>query len=123
MRILLLEDEEDLAEIIIEGMKSRKHEALWGKNLEEGSQIYHEVADTLDCIILDYCLEGENGLEFLTKIRKSNGDKVPVIVISGYLDQLILDDISVYENTVTLSKPIPFKDLIAEVEKMTKAVA
>lgn len=80
MKILVIEDEKELAESIIAYLSEEKYRCEWASNYSEA---IHKI-DTFnyDCILLDITLPDGNGLkilELLTKENKQDG----VIIISA----------------------------------------
>ena len=83
LNILVIDDNQDDRELIIRGLKNSDHcdyqviEATSGKNL---SQLVDQHRP--QCVLLDYSLPGEDGLQVLAKFLKSY-PYIPVILISG----------------------------------------
>jgi len=78
-RILIVEDEKDIADIIILYLKKDGVETVWKGTGEEGLQVLQN--DTIDLIVLDINLPGMDGFETLRKIRQKS--QVPVIIVSA----------------------------------------
>ena len=70
MRILIVEDEESLAELVANRLKKEKYIVDISLDGEEG--LYNALEDLYDLIILDIMLPGINGIEILKEIRKNN---------------------------------------------------
>ena len=110
MRILLVEDNEDLAEAIVTRFRS------------EGQTIDHEsngtVANNLlrheqfDLILLDINLPGDNGYQILQALR-ARGDKTPVMMLTAKSE--IDDRITGLDSGADdyLVKPFDFRELSA----------
>lgn len=78
-RILIIEDEEDIARLITLYLKREGIETEWCESGEEGLTLLHE--RQYDLLILDINLPGIDGFETLQKIRKTNN--IPVLVLSA----------------------------------------
>ncbi|MBA6342472.1 response regulator transcription factor [Colwellia sp. MB02u-10] len=80
MKILLVEDEQKIADFICEGMQTKN---VTVTHCADGNQGY-EVAskNTFDIIILDIMLPGRDGLDILRSIRQMGID-TPVILLTA----------------------------------------
>ena len=80
MRILIIEDEDSLAQIVANRLKKEKYIVDVSNNGEEG--LYNALEDLYDLIILDIMLPGKNGIEILKEIKKNN-IKAKVIMLTA----------------------------------------
>ena len=80
MRILLVEDEKKVADIIVRGLKAER----FAVDVYHDGQSGWEAADTYnyDLIILDLMLPGLSGTEILEKIRRKNS-LVPILILTA----------------------------------------
>jgi len=78
-RILIVEDEKDIADIIILYLKKDGIETVWTGSGESGLQAFQD--ENFDLIVLDINLPGMDGYETLRKIRQKS--HIPVIVVSA----------------------------------------
>lgn len=82
MRIIVIEDNHQTASMISLGLKQAGHIVLTAYDGENGLvMVMHEQCDIL---VLDLMLPDIDGLEVLSRIRKSNGraKNIPVIILS-----------------------------------------
>ena len=70
MRILVVEDEVRLAELVSERLKKEKYIVDISNDGEDG--MYNALTDIYDLIILDIMLPNVSGIEILKSIRKNN---------------------------------------------------
>ena len=70
MRILIVEDEESLAELVANRLKKEKYTVDIANDGEEG--LYNALEDLYDLIILDIMLPNINGIDILKEIKKNN---------------------------------------------------
>jgi len=77
--ILIIEDEKDIADIIMLYLKKDGVETTWKDTGETGLRTALE--DPYDLIVLDINLPGMDGFETLRKIRQKS--RVPVIIVSA----------------------------------------
>jgi two-component system, response regulator PdtaR len=71
-------------------------------------------SEEIDIILLDIRLIGEfSGIEVAEKIRSDKN--IPIIFMTGYSDQDLIDKISSFTNVDVVTKPFAFDDIL---EKM-----
>ena len=80
MRILIVEDEKALAELVANKLKKEKYIVDISLNGEDG--LYNSLMDVYDLIILDIMLPSVNGIEILKEIKKNN-IKAKVIMLTA----------------------------------------
>lgn len=78
-KILIVEDEKDIADIIILYLKKDGVETVWCDTGEKALKAASE--DSFDLVVLDINLPGIDGFETLRKIRQKS--QIPVIVVSA----------------------------------------
>ena len=112
MRILVVEDEVRLAELVSDRLKKEKYIVDVSNDGEDG--MYNALTDIYDLIILDIMLPNVSGIEILKSIRKNNiNAKVIMLTAKGELDDKLLgfelgtDDY--------LTKPFHIDELVARV--------
>lgn len=112
MRILVVEDEVRLAELVSDRLKKEKYTVDVSNDGEEG--MYNALTDIYDLIILDIMLTNISGIEILKSIRKNN-IKAEVIILTakGELDDKLLG--FELETDDYLTKPFHIDELVARV--------
>ena len=80
MRILIVEDEYSLAELVSNRLKKEKYSVDVSLDGEDG--LYNALLDIYDLIILDIMLPHVNGIEILREIKR-NGVKSKVIMLTA----------------------------------------
>lgn len=112
MRILVVEDELSLADIISTKLKSEHYSVDTYSDGEKG--LNNALNDIYDLIILDIMLPKINGIEILKEIRKNNiNSKVIMLTAKSTLDDKLMG----FENGADdyLTKPFHIEELIARV--------
>lgn len=112
MRILVVEDEKKIAELIEARLKKEKYQVDISLDGEDG--LYNALNDIYDLILLDVMLPKMNGFEILKKI-KDNNIKAEVIMLtarSSIEDKLEGFDIGADDY---LTKPFHMEELVARV--------
>jgi DNA-binding NtrC family response regulator len=73
-----------------------------------------------DVIITDLAMPGINGMEFLTLAKKTFPD-VPVIVITGHMEQCTTDEALSLGAYAYLTKPLNFQEFVNTIERALRA--
>ena len=117
MRILLVEDEKDLAAIIRQGLEEEGYTVESAYDGEEG--LYMAENLPVDLIILDIMLPLIDGLSILKSIRKK-GMTTPVLLLTAR--DAILDKITGLDTGADdyLTKPFVFGELLARVRSLIR---
>jgi DNA-binding response OmpR family regulator len=89
MRILIVEDEVSLAELVAERLKKDRYIVDISHDGEEG--LYNALSGMYDLIILDIMLPKKDGIEILKEIRKADMDvKVIMLTAKAELEDRLL---------------------------------
>lgn len=80
MKILIIEDELDLANSMVEYLSNEQYRCELARTYEEGLNKIYQFS--YDCILLDLMLPGGNGLKLL-QLLKDQGKEEGVIIISA----------------------------------------
>ncbi|MGA3266568.1 MAG: response regulator transcription factor [Verrucomicrobiota bacterium] len=117
MRILLVEDEKKVADIIARGLKAERYAVdVWhdGQDGWEAAQ-----ACNYDLIILDLMLPGLSGTELLERVRRKNSE-VPVLILTAR--DAMADKIKNFEAGADdyLTKPFAFAELLLRVKALLR---
>jgi DNA-binding response OmpR family regulator len=80
MRILLIEDEVSLAELLRQALEQRSYAVDVAHNAEDGEKFVESAP--YDLILLDIILPGKNGLELCRSLREKKNN-VPVMLITA----------------------------------------
>ena len=117
MRILVVEDEEELAAVIVEMLEEEHYavdKALAGDEADELMFI-----NPYDLVVLDWTLPGLSGIELLRKWR-SAGSEVPVLMLTAHRD--VDDRVDGLDTGADdyLTKPFSFDELLARVRSLLR---
>lgn len=117
MRILLVEDEKDLAAIVKQGLDEEGYTVEVANDGEEG--LYMAENFPADVIILDIMLPMIDGLTILNTIRKK-GVTTPVLLLTAR--DTVLDKIKGLDTGADdyLTKPFVFGELLARVRSLLR---
>jgi DNA-binding response OmpR family regulator len=117
MRILLVEDEKKVADIIARGLRAERYAV----DVYHDGQNGWEAADAYnyDLMILDLMLPGLNGTEILEKVRRKN-PQVPILILTAR--DGMADKIKNFETGADdyLTKPFAFAELLLRVKALLR---
>ncbi|HEY0405752.1 MAG TPA: response regulator [Pyrinomonadaceae bacterium] len=111
--ILVIEDQEDLAELYEEALKKEGYGARTALTGEEGLAEFR--ANGADVILLDMTLPEMHGAEVLREIRAINAS-VPVIIITGEASQQLHQQCERLGVHDYLAKPVDYDALLTSVK-------
>lgn len=117
MRVLVIEDEQKLANALKEGLQADDYGVAVAHSGEEG--FYMVETEPFDAVILDVMLPGRSGLEILTAMRH-RGIKTPVLVLTArdaIEDRVLGLDTGADDYLV---KPFAFPELLARIRALAR---
>jgi DNA-binding response OmpR family regulator len=117
MRILIVEDEKSLADIIKKGLEEEGYAVDVEYNGEEG--LFMAEDEPSDLIILDIMLPIVDGMTILKTIRKA-GVKTPVLMLTAR--DTLMDKVSGLDGGADdyLTKPFLFEELLARIRALLR---
>jgi DNA-binding response OmpR family regulator len=117
MRILIVEDEKPLADILRKGIEEEGYAVDVAYNGEEG--LFMAENEPSDLIILDIMLPVIDGMAILKKIRRA-GIKTPVLMLTA--KDTIMDKVSGLDSGADdyLTKPFSFEELLARMRALLR---
>ncbi|MCB0665345.1 MAG: response regulator transcription factor [Saprospiraceae bacterium] len=116
--ILVVEDEQNVASFIQQGLQEEGYQVFLAYDATTAWDLLSQ--KRIDLIILDIILPGMNGLEFARKVRVSEHQTTPIIMLTA---------LGTTENVVKgldsgaddyLIKPFKFKELLARIRAHTR---
>ncbi|MFA6789664.1 MAG: response regulator [Arcobacteraceae bacterium] len=117
LKLLFVEDEEDLITIIEDTLRKLQSNFLTARNGEEALKVL-ENNTNIDAVITDINMPLMNGIELIEQMNK-RGLNIPVIVMSAHTKAEYIDKAKALGVKNYLLKPfdfIKFIDLIVEME-------
>src|ERR671914_519684 len=117
MRILVVEDEQKVADALREGLEGEKYDVVVERTGE--AAFFRVNTETFDAILLDLTLPGRDGLEILRALR-ARGMKTPVLVLTArdsLQDRVIGLDTGADDYLV---KPFAFAELLARIRALAR---
>jgi CheY-like chemotaxis protein len=115
LKVLIAEDEKDIATLYKMALEKRRHEVLVANNGEDCLKIYHEVSQHIrfniflaansqqpfDAVILDYKMPKINGIEVAKEILAVNPHQ-RLIFATAYVEETFIDSIKELKQVVEL---------------------
>src|SRR5579859_969084 len=118
MKVLLVEDNERVANFVIKGLREAGHTVDHADNARDG--MFLTVGERYDTIIMDRMLPGEiDGLAIIEALRKT-GNQTPVLILSALsdVDERIRGLRSGGDDYLT--KPFAFGELLARLDALSR---
>jgi DNA-binding response OmpR family regulator len=117
MRVLLVEDEKKVADIIVRGLKAERFAVDVALDGLSGWDL--AAAYDYDLIILDLMLPGMSGTEILQKIRAKN-QQVPILMLTAR--DAMADKVKSFEAGADdyLTKPFAFAELLLRIKALLR---
>jgi two-component system copper resistance phosphate regulon response regulator CusR len=117
VRILVVEDEQKVANALREGLQGERYEVLVERTGE--SAFFRLTTEQFDAVLLDLGLPGRDGIEILKAIRE-RGIKTPVLVLTArdsLQDRVLGLDTGADDYVI---KPFAFAELVARVRALVR---
>ncbi len=118
MRILVVEDDKDVAGFVVRGLREAGHTVEHAANGRDG--LFLAASESFDAVVLDRMLPGGiDGLRILETIRAQN-NPVPVLILSALAD--VDERVAGLKagGDDYLTKPFAFAELLARVEALVR---
>lgn len=107
MKILIVDDELRVADLLAESVRIQGHEALVAGSGPEGLTLLRHRPDA---VFLDIVMPEMNGIEVLRRIRETHRD-LPVIIITGRASPEQVDEARRLGITECIEKPFILKQI------------
>ena len=117
MRILVVEDEQKVANALREGLQGERYDVVVERTGE--GAFFRMTTEQFDAILLDLTLPGRDGLEILKAMRE-RGMKTPVLVLTArdtLQDRVIGLDSGADDYLI---KPFAFAELLARIRALVR---
>ncbi len=123
-RVLILEDEELIRQLIVRCLRKLGYDVVESKDGKETTRLYVEAMEAgrpFDLVLSDLTIEGGmGGIETMQALKEID-PQVKVIVSSGYSDAPAMANPAEFGFVAVLPKPYPPQDLIRVVEGVLSA--
>lgn len=117
MRILVIEDEDEIADFLVRGLRE---EGFGVERAADGEEGWHQLkTGTWDVVILDWWLPGSDGLSLLQRFRQL-GHATPVLFLTAR--DAVSDRVRGLDGGANdyLCKPFAFEELLARIRVLSR---
>jgi two-component system copper resistance phosphate regulon response regulator CusR len=117
MRVLVVEDEQKVANALREGLEGERYDVVVERTGEDA--FFRMTTEAFDLILLDLGLPGRDGLQILTTLR-NKGIKTPVLVLTAR--DTLQDRVAGLDSGADdyLVKPFAFAELLARIRALMR---
>jgi CheY-like chemotaxis protein len=117
MRILVVDDDPSVAEVVADALRARGDEPLVALDGTEALDVLGATA--LDGVLLDLVMPGLSGLTVLARIR-SDHPTVPVVILSGRADDDQVKEAMALGAVAVLRKPTALANLADALSRLKR---
>ncbi len=118
--LVIVDDEPGIVEEVKDFFEEEGHRVFTADSGEDGIRLIGQVKP--DLLMLDVKLPDISGLRVLEATKKVS-PKTKIIVITGYVDQNLIDEAEKIGRDAFLQKPFNFEVLKEEVDRLLKPKA
>ena len=116
-KVLVIDDDQAILDIVEKTLSKFGYVVLTATDGRQGLQVYAQVWNTIDVVILDYMMPEINGIETLKEIRKIH-PTAKIILASGYPltkahEEVIRDNVRGF-----LTKPFNIEEMLRQVRQI-----
>jgi len=117
MRLLLVEDEEKIAQFICRGLKEEGYAVEMAPDAETAWELIS--GSVFDLLVLDLMLPGMDGVAFCRKLRK-NGFTLPILMLTA--KDTVLDKVAGLDSGADdyMTKPFAFEEFLARIRALLR---
>jgi len=113
-KILIIDDDLNVQKVFKKILNEKKFTSTFVKNIKD---VIHNIKnEDMDLVLLDLKLNGTLDIKILEKIRAID-QKIPIILISGYLTLDNIEQASKYGIFSYIRKPLKLNDLNHKIER------
>lgn len=111
MRILVVDDDVDFAEMLVELLLAREHEAELATDAASAEATVRRLQP--EAILIDLTLPQVSGLELGPRLRESCEGEPRLIAVTGWSDQATIDATATAGFDACLTKPVGLDEIEA----------
>ncbi len=117
MRIMVVEDEDELAEVLVEALEEESYAVDLATTGDEADELM--ALNPYDLVVLDWTIPAPTGIELLRRWRNA-GSEVPVLMLTGRRN--VDDRVDGLDTGADdyLTKPFSFEELLARVRSLLR---
>ena len=115
-KILVVDDETDLREILIARLTKAGHTVLGAEDGKDAQNVL--TRDDVDVVVCDIRMPRSNGIDFLRWVQQKRS--LPVILMTGHTSIAEATDATALGAAAFLTKPFDEEDLLAVLERVLR---
>ena len=115
--ILWVDDEEVALEVWSLMLQKVGYTVLQARYGYEALEIFEKNKDRISLVLLDMRMPGMNGCEVYDRLKEIRPE-TKIIIVSGYIDQYSIDELSNRDFDGYIQKPFKLKELSEKVEEV-----
>jgi len=119
MKILVVDDEPMTVTALAQKLKEKKYDVVVSPDGVEALKIIAD--EKIDLIISDIMMPAISGFTLLTMLKHFYYSKIPLILMSGYDAENIMDKSQSLGAHTFISKPIDYEELFKKIEEIVPA--
>lgn len=116
-KVLIIDDEVGIVQELREFLKEEGYDVATADTAKEGIRLVEEMKP--DLALIDVKLPDASGLEIL-KVCKEKSPKTRTLMITGYVDQQVIDEAEAAGRDTFLQKPFDLVLLMKEIERLLR---
>lgn len=119
LRILLIDDNRHGLVARRTVLEQQGHKVTTATNGQDGVERFQE--ETFDLVVTDYRMPGMTGQQVIKKIRQDK-PKIPIVLLSGYVEALGLESGSTGADIVLSKGPGEVQELLRAIARLTRRI-
>ncbi len=112
--VFLVEDEDPVRLFSARALRSKGYKVIEARNGEAALELID--SESFDLLITDMVMPKIDGATVIREARRTRHD-IPVICISGYAEESVLQEVEAFENVYFLPKPFSLQQLAVKVKE------
>ncbi|MFK7986776.1 MAG: response regulator [Sandaracinaceae bacterium] len=112
--VLVVDDEDGLRSILARRLRHQGFEVTEAEDGDRAIEVFTAQPDVFDCVLLDLSMPKRGGDEVFSALREIRSD-LPVILMSGYAAQEVMEKFPADGIAGTLQKPIQGNELLTTI--------
>lgn len=117
-RLLIVDDEAGIVKEVKGFFEEEGHEVDTADSGEDGIELIRKMKP--DLVLIDMKLPDMSGLQVLAEVKKTS-PRTKTIVVTGYVDQSLMDEAEKAGRDLFLHKPFNLETLKAEVDRLLQS--
>ncbi len=125
MRILAVDDDENIRELLSQALESTGDHQVWtADGGEEALDLIEDADEPFECLLLDIQMPGINGIELCEQVRDLPGYRMaPIVMLTAMSQKKYIDRAFAAGATDYVTKPFDFLELFSRLNMAGKLAA